>query len=115
MRELRMLRKFRPNIIRRQISIGRDRQHASVLPFPDPPNMQIVNLRLFQDLAELIDSEHEAGPKSGVKTKVIQQGDDQALVIVLAEDGSLEVKVYPNTVLVWGSQLRLMAPITQLH
>ena len=40
--------------------------------------------------------------------------DTQILVLILSSGGSLEVKVYPHQALVWGSRLRLVAPVTQL-
>lgn len=77
--------------------------------------LQVVTLKLFQDLADLVESEHEARRKSGERIRLIKISDQELLCLVLGPTGGLEVKVYPNQALVSGARLRLMAPVTHLH
>jgi hypothetical protein len=80
-----------------------------------PDTLQVVQLKVFQDLEELVESEHAARRKSGDQIKLVRLTDAQILVLVLAPTGNLEVKVYPNLAIVWGSKLRLVAPVSHLH
>jgi hypothetical protein len=80
-----------------------------------PDTLQVVTLKLFQDLADLAESEHAARQKSGENIRLLKLSDNQLMVAVLAPTGNLEVKVYPNLALVWGPRLRLMAPVSHLH
>jgi hypothetical protein len=76
--------------------------------------LQIVPLKVFQDLADLVEAEHAARRKSGDDLKTVKISDSQILVLLLSPAGGLEVKVYPNQALVWGPRLRLAAPVSQL-
>lgn len=80
-----------------------------------PDTLQVVQLKVFQDLVELVENEHSARRKSGDQLKLIRLSETQVLVVLLAPNGSLEVKVYPAMAIVWGPQLRLVAPVTHLH
>lgn len=76
--------------------------------------LQIVPLKVFQDLENLVESEHETRRKSGVEVKTVKISETQVLALLLSPGGSLEAKVYPSQALVWGPRLRLVAPVTQL-
>lgn len=80
-----------------------------------PDTLQIVNLKLFQDLEELVFFEHAARQKSGDEIKTVKISEQQILVLLLNPAGSLEVKVFPNQALVWGARLKLAAPVSHLH
>lgn len=80
-----------------------------------PDTLQIVPIKLFQDLEQLAGSEHEPRRKSGEEVQCVKVSDTQVMVLVLSPAGNLEVAIYPNLALVWGAQLRLVAPITRLH
>ncbi len=77
--------------------------------------LQVVPVKLFQDLEELVENEFEPRRKSGDQIKLVKLSDHQILVAVLAPAGGLEVRVYPNLAMVWGATLKLMAPVTHLH
>jgi hypothetical protein len=85
----------------------------SHLRYPD--TLQLVQLKMFEDLEDLIAFEHGPRQKSGDEIRTIKISETQILVLVLSPAGNLEVKVYPNLAIVWGSRLRLVAPVTQLH
>lgn len=76
--------------------------------------LQLVHLKTYRDLIELAESEHAARQKSGDEVKCVKISDHQIMVLILQPTGMLEVKVYPAQALVWGSRLRLVAPVTQL-
>jgi hypothetical protein len=76
--------------------------------------LQIVPLKLFQDLEQLVQAEHAARQKSGDELKTVKISETQVLALLLQPSGSLEAKVYPNQALVWGPRLRLVAPTTYL-
>ncbi|MGE0525797.1 MAG: hypothetical protein AB7G93_17795 [Bdellovibrionales bacterium] len=78
-------------------------------------SLQIVHLKLFEDLEELIQSAHVARQKSGHQIKCVRLSETQVMALILAPGGGLEVKIYPNMALVWGAALKLAAPITHLH
>ncbi len=80
-----------------------------------PDSLQIVTLKQTGDLEELIETEHAARQKSGDAIRSVRMNDSQILVLILSPSGSLEAKVYSNMALVWGSRLRLTAPVTQLY
>jgi hypothetical protein len=80
-----------------------------------PDSLQIVTLKQPVDLQELVETEHAARQKSGDTVKWVKISDTQILVLVLSPTGSLEAKVYSNMAIVWGSRLRLTAPVTQLY
>lgn len=80
-----------------------------------PDTLQIVQLKVYQDLEELVMNEHAPRQKSGDKVQCARISDTQILVLVLSAGGGLEAKVYPNQALVWGSRLRPVAPVTHLH
>ncbi len=80
-----------------------------------PDTIQIVQLKVFKDLEDLVEFEHGPRQKSGDIVRTVKISDAQILVLVLSPTGSLEVKVYPNMAIVWGARLRLVAPVTQLH
>jgi hypothetical protein len=80
-----------------------------------PDTLQIVQLKVFKDLEELVLTEHAARQKSGDQVQTAKISDNQILVLVLSATGNLEAKVYPAQALVWGARLRLVAPVTQLH
>ncbi len=77
--------------------------------------LQVVKLNLAQDLSDLAHTEHESRLKAGDQLKTIALSESQILVLLLSPTGNLEVKVYPNLALVWGSRLRLVAPVSQLY
>lgn len=77
--------------------------------------LQVVQLKMVGDLQELVENEHAARQKSGDKIQWIRVSENQILVLILSPSGSLEAKVYSNMALVWGSRLRLVAPVTQLY
>lgn len=79
-----------------------------------PDTLQIVNLKVFSDLEELVLTEHAARQKSGDRIQTAKMSDTQILVLILSASGGLEAKVYASQALVWGSRLRLVAPVTQL-
>src|SRR5665213_1733658 len=79
-----------------------------------PDTLQIVHLKVFQDLEDLVETEHAARRKSGDQIKLIRLSETQVLTIILAPSGNLEVKVYPAMAIVWRPKLRLVAPVTQL-
>jgi len=80
-----------------------------------PDTLQVVPIKLFQDLQELVENEHDPRRRSGEQIKVVKLSDTQVLVAILAATGALEVKVYPNLAIVLGAHLRLMSPVTHLH
>jgi len=80
-----------------------------------PDTLQIVQLKVLGDLQELVETEHAARQKSGDQIKWVRISENQILVLILSPTGSLEAKVYSNMALVWGSRLRLVAPVTQLY
>lgn len=80
-----------------------------------PDTLQVVPIKVFADLEELVRLEHAARLKSGDTLKVIKHSDKEILALLLSPTGTLEAKVYPNLALVWGPRLRLTAPVSQLH
>lgn len=80
-----------------------------------PDTLQVVPIKVFQDLEELVETEHAARLKSGDKLKLIALSETNVLALLLSVSGNLEAKVYPNMAIVWGAKLRLVAPVTQLH
>jgi hypothetical protein len=97
----------------RQYSLGPEHEAWQNLRHPD--SLQIVTLKQPGDLQELIETEHAARQKSGDQIRTVHMSDTQILVLVLSPSGSLEAKVYSNMALVWGSRLRLTAPVSQLY
>lgn len=93
---------------------AREEELASWTGLRHSDTLQIVPLRVFQDLADLVEAEHAPRRKSGQEIKTLRLSDTQILVLVLAQNGSLEAKVYPNQALVWGPRLRPVAPTTHL-
>ncbi len=80
-----------------------------------PDSIQVVPLKVYQDLEELALSEHEPRQKSGDKVRCVKVSDLQTLVLILSPTGTLEAKVYPNMALVSGPKLKLVAPVTHLY
>ncbi len=80
-----------------------------------PDTLQVVPIKLFQDLQELVENEHDPRRRSGEQIKVVKLSDTQVLVAILAATGALEVKVYPNLAIVLGAHLRLMSPEDPAH
>ena len=80
-----------------------------------PDSLQLVPLRQLVDLQDLIETEHVTRQKSGDEVRWVKMSDTQILVLILSPSGALEAKVYSNLALVWGSRLRLTAPVTQLY
>jgi len=91
-----------------------DEEQAAWAKLRHPDTLQIVNLKAFQDLEELVETEHTARRKSGEVIKQVRLSETQVLVLILSPNGGLEVKVYPAMAIVWGSKLRLVAPVTHL-
>jgi hypothetical protein len=91
---------------------GQDAEAWAELRHPD--TLQLVTLKLFQDLEELVRTEHLTRQKSGDQVSVVKVSNNQILALVLSPSGALEAKVYPNMALVWGARLRLVAPVSQL-
>lgn len=94
---------------------GSEKDAAMWAKLRHPDTLQVVQIKLFQDLQELVETEHAARLKSGDKLKLISLSPTHVLLLILSASGTLEAKVYPNMALVWGSKLRLVAPVTQLH
>lgn len=97
----------------RQYAVAGEAEPWQHLRHPD--SLQIVTLKQHGDLQELVETEHAARQKSGDQIRTVRMSDTQMLVLVLSPAGSLEAKVYSNMALVWGSRLRLTAPVTQLY
>jgi hypothetical protein len=97
----------------RQHALGTEQEAWQNLRHPD--SLQIVTLKQPGDLHELVETEHAARQKSGDQIRTVRLSDTQILVLVLSPSGSLEAKVYSNMALVWGSRLRLTAPVSQLY
>ena len=76
--------------------------------------LQLVPLKVFRDLEELVECENAARRKSGCELKTVKLSETQVLALLLAPNGNLEAKVYPALALVQGARLRLAAPTTQL-
>jgi hypothetical protein len=80
-----------------------------------PETLQVVPLKIYADLEELVKEEHQARQKSGEQVKTMRTSDNQGLALILSPTGSLEVKVYPAMALIWGTRLRPVSPVTHLH
>jgi hypothetical protein len=80
-----------------------------------PDTLQVVSLKLFQDLEDLVFFEHVARQKSGDEVRTLKISEQQILALIMNPAGSLEVKVYPNLALVWGARLKPVAPVSHLH
>lgn len=98
--------------LKQQMTPAKDAEIWGSLRHPD--TLQLVQLKIFADLEDLVDTEHAARRKSGDEVKSVRISDHQIMVLVLAPSGMLEVKVYSSQALVQGSRLRLVAPVTQL-
>ena len=79
-----------------------------------PDTLQIVKLKVFQDLEDLVHNEHEPRLTSGDQLRLVRLSEQQILTLILSASGNLEAKVYPNLALVWGPRLRLVAPVSHL-
>ncbi len=79
-----------------------------------PDTLQIVPLKLYQDLETLVLSEHETRQKSGDQIKCIKISDNQCLVLILSPGGTLEVKVYPAMAIINGARLKAVTPTSHL-
>ncbi len=79
-----------------------------------PDTLQLIHLKGFHDLQELVESEHAARQKSGDQIRMIKISDQQIMAMLLSPTGNLEVKVYPSMALVWGAKLRLVSPVSHL-
>lgn len=95
-----------------QHSIGNEAEAWRHLRHPD--TLQLVDIKVLQDIEELVLSEHQPRQKSGDQIKALKMDDGRVMALVLSPSGSLEAKVYPPMALVWGPRLRLVAPVTQL-
>lgn len=80
-----------------------------------PDSLQVVGLKIYQDLEELALSEHEPRQKSGDKVRCVKMSETQTLVLILTSTGTLEAKVFPNMAMIAGPRLRLVAPVTHLY
>lgn len=80
-----------------------------------PDTLQVVPIKIYQDLEELAVSEHEPRQKSGDKVRCVKVSEAQTLVLILSPTGTLEAKVFPNLAMVSGPRLRLVAPVTHLY
>jgi hypothetical protein len=80
-----------------------------------PDTLQVIRLTQAEDLEDIVDCEHAARRKSGDKVKLLRISDSQMMVLIMPQDGGLEVKVYPASALVWGARLRLMTPTSHLQ
>lgn len=78
-------------------------------------SLQIVPVKLFQDLEELVELEHTNRQKSGDELKLVRLSENQILLVILTRGGTLEIKVYPNFAIVTGAKLKLVAPVSHLH
>jgi hypothetical protein len=79
-----------------------------------PDTLQLVQLKLFNDMEELVMNEYAARQKSGDQIKTVKMNDSQILVLILSRGGNLEAKVYPMQAVVWGARLKLATPVTHL-
>lgn len=77
--------------------------------------LQVVPLKVFQDVQDLLENEHQARLKTGDQLRYIKLSESQTMALLLSPSGNLEVKVYPHMAIVWGCHLRLMSPISQLY
>lgn len=80
-----------------------------------PESTQIVPLKIYADLEELVREEHAPRQKSGDQLKCVKVSDTHCMALLLSPTGSLEIKVFPNMALIWGTRLRLVAPVSHLH
>jgi len=81
-----------------------------------PEMLQVVPLKLYADLEELVKEEHLPRQKSGEQLKTVRASEQgQCMALILNPSGSLEVKVYPPMAMIWGTKLRLVAPVSHLH
>lgn len=80
-----------------------------------PDTMQVVPLKIYQDLEELALTEHEPRQKSGDKVRCVKISDLQTLVLILSPTGTLEAKVYPNLAMITGAKLKLVSPVSHLY
>lgn len=80
-----------------------------------PDTLQVVDLKLQQDIEELVMTENAPRQKSGDQVKALRMDDGRVMALLLSPSGGLEVRVYTAMALVWGARLRLVAPVTQLH
>lgn len=80
-----------------------------------PETLQIVRLKLYGDLEELVREDHQSRQKSGEQVKTMRTSDHQCLALILSPTGSVEVKVYPAMALIWGTRLKPVSPVTHLH
>ena len=92
-----------------------DDERAAWAHLRHPDSLQVVRIKLFEDLEDLVMSEHESRQKSGEQIRCVKLDNSQILVLVLSRTGSLEVKAYASQALVWGSRLRLVSPVSHLH
>jgi hypothetical protein len=92
-----------------------EEEQAAWTKLRHPDTLQVVQLKMYQDLVDLVETEHVSRRKSGDQVKLARLNETQVLVIILSPSGNLEVKVYPAMAIVWGPHLRLVAPVTQLH
>ena len=97
----------------RQYNLEKDTDEWEKLRHPD--TLQIVQLKMFKDLEELVENEHEARRKSGDQLRLVKLSETQILALILMPTGGVDVKVYPNLAIVWGPKLRMVAPVSQLH
>lgn len=98
--------------IKQQVNIGEPEEW---LALRHPDTLQIVPIKLFQDLQDLAEAEFEPRQKSGDRIQCVKLSDSQIMVLIMSPAGSLEVKVYPNLALVWGSRLRMVSPVSHLQ
>ncbi len=96
----------------RQYGQEKDADAWAALRHPD--TLQVVPLKVFQDLEDLVATEHSARQKSGDQLRTIRLSETQILTLILTLTGTVEIKVYPNQAIVWGPKLRLVAPVSQL-
>lgn len=80
-----------------------------------PEALQVVPLRRYSDLEELVKEEHLPRQRSGDQVKSVHVIDGQCMALILSASGSLEVKSFPPLAMIWGTKLRLMSPISHLH
>lgn len=95
-----------------QHALGNESEAWLSLRHPD--TLQLVDIKLQQDIEDLVMAEHQPRQKSGDQIKALRMDDGRVMALLLSPSGSLEVKVYPSMALVWGPRLRLVTPTTQL-
>jgi hypothetical protein len=79
-----------------------------------PHMCQLVNLEFQTDLETLIHKREAAVNEEGDRTRLLSISENQIMALVLKKNGSLEVRVFGKTALIFGGELHLIRPISDL-